>query len=467
MPFDNAVLKQPIPSAEPKVRASSGALSFFFACAFVAAIYARPEDIFPLIGQFRLTFVLGMCAAATFLWSLYTGEVSIVWGREMTLMSWMTLWFTVSVPFAYWKTGSLAVLTQTWLKTALIVFLLAQTLNTLRRIRLVVWTILLSELAVTAYSLAAPHDQAWRFCPTCGVGDRMSGINRGIFYWNYLGVALGMTIPYMAAFFIAKKSAIRSVLLATTLACGSWMLVLTASRSGTMTVALSVVFTLLFVSRDTSRGKAIGALALTALALAILMAPGVFWNRMATLSGDVTNNEQASAVASTNQRFTVLARSIDYTLQRPIFGLGLGNFPIATGGDYGDADSWAASHNTFTEISSEAGIPALLLFLALIATVISNMRKVTTLASRDPQKFELNLLARATFASTLTLVFGLCFANIGYEYFLYVCPVAIAVCIAKVAHQARPHLISAQQLSARFAVGKFDRRLNAQAYGPR
>src|SRR5215831_617186 len=132
MPFDNAVLKQPIPSAEPKVRASSGALSFFFACAFVAAIYARPEDIFPLIGQFRLTFVLGMCAAATFLWSLYTGEVSIVWGREMTLMSWMTLWFTVSVPFAYWKTGSLAVLTQTWLKTALIVFLLAQTLNTLR-----------------------------------------------------------------------------------------------------------------------------------------------------------------------------------------------------------------------------------------------------------------------------------------------------------------------------------------------
>src|SRR5690349_21596552 len=143
-----------VEKANLKARPSSGRLCFFFTCAFVAAIYARPEDIFPIIGQFRVTFVLGVCAGATFLWSLFVGEAPILWHRETRLILWMTVWFTASVPFAYWRTGSLDVLLQSWLKTTFIVFLLAQTLISLSRIRTVIWIILLSELAVTAYSLA-------------------------------------------------------------------------------------------------------------------------------------------------------------------------------------------------------------------------------------------------------------------------------------------------------------------------
>lgn len=437
MTLNAAVVVKPLNCEKSQRFSGDMRLTFFFVCAFIVAIYARPEDIFPVVEQLHLTFALGLAAAITFLLSVYAKNVSISRSHQMNLILLLSVWFVLCVPFAYWRGGSFAVLTQTWLKTALIVFLLEQTVTTLSRVRAVLWTILLSVLAVTAYSLSAPHDQAWRFCPTCGVGDRMSGVNKGFLYWNVLGIALGILIPYIAALFIAKRSAFRSLLLAAAIGCGSWMLVLTASRSGTMTVVLSILLTLVIVTRGTPRGKLIGALALSALGVALLLAPGVFWNRMATLSGDQSNDEQMSAVASTDQRFTVLKRSIDYTLQRPIFGLGLGNFEVATGGDYGDADSWVASHNTFTEISSEAGIPALLLFVTLIASVIESMRRVSR-ATKDstsavPQNVELNLFARATLASTLTLIFGLFFANIGYEYFLYVCPIAIGIAVQNIA----------------------------------
>jgi O-antigen ligase len=416
-------------------------ISFFFISLFIIAIYARPEDIFPAVGHLHLTLALGICATATFLWSVSAGDIALAYPRELCIVLLLTFWFAAGVPFAYWRGGSFDVLTQTWARTLLIFFLLTQTLVTISRIRTVLWAIIFSELAVTAYSLAAPRSETtrWGSCvgPDCGVGSRMSGVNLGILYWNFLGLALAITIPYMAALFIAKRSAMRSLLLAATIACASWMVVLTASRSGTLDVAVSVLLTLLFVCLDTSRGRAIGTALIAALVITIVLAPGIFWSRMATLSGqDYANVAERSAAQSTTERQSLLVRSIDYTLQHPIFGLGLGNFAVASAYDFGGEDAWLASHDTFTEISSEAGVPALLLFLALFLTVLLNMNRVKQATSGDSQKLELNLFARASTASTLSLMFGLFFANITYEYFLYVCPIAIAVAVHRIANRS-------------------------------
>ncbi len=424
---------------ETSVPARGDRLCFFFISLFIVAIYARPEDIFPSVGHLHLTLILGTCAAVTFLWSLSAGDIALAYPRELSIVLLLTFWFAAGVPFAYWRGGSFDVLTQTWARTLLIFFLLTQTLVTLSRIRTVLWAVILSELAVTAYSLAAPRSETWRSCvgPDCGLGNRMSGVNLGILYWNFLGLALAITVPYMAALFIAKRSALRSLLLAATIGSASWMVVLTASRSGTMDVAVSVVLTLVLVCLDTSRGRAIGAALIAALVIAIVLAPGIFWSRMATLSGqDYANLAERSAAQSTDQRQTLLVRSIDYTMEHPLFGLGLGNFEVASAYDFGGQDAWLASHNTFTEVSSEAGIPAVLLFLALFLVVLLNMNRVRQQTSGDPQKLELNLLSRASTASTLSLMFGLFFANITYEYFIYVCPVAVAVAVYRVARGA-------------------------------
>ncbi len=102
---------------------TGAALSFIFVCLFMVAIYARPEDVFPSIAELHLTFLLGVCAAVSFLWCLFSGDVSLTWPRELRLVLLLTMWFAAGVPFAYWRGGSFIVLTQVWLKTALIFFL--------------------------------------------------------------------------------------------------------------------------------------------------------------------------------------------------------------------------------------------------------------------------------------------------------------------------------------------------------
>jgi O-antigen ligase len=408
-------------------------LSFFFIWLFMVAIYARPEDIFPVVGQMHTTFILGACAITTFLWALLVGDMSLVFPRELCLMMLLTAWFIMGVPLAYWRTGSFDVLTQVWLKTLLIFFLLTQTLVSLERIRAVLWAIIYSELAITAYSIAATSQVHW-------ISGRMFGISYGILGGNFLGIAAALTIPYIAALFVTHPSFVKSSVLAASTISMLWMLVLTASRSGLLSVVVSMILTSLLVLRGTSRGKIIGVGIVIALLIAVGAAPNVFWSRMATLSSNddsvgPADASEASAEMSDDHRMAALTRSVNYTLDHPIFGMGLGNMGIASANELGQQvpEAFVGSHNTFTQISSEAGLPALLLFLGLLSTFWRSMKQIGRTEFVGAQGAESNLLARASQASLLSFVFSAFFAHIGYEYFLYTCPIAIGVGIQHVA----------------------------------
>lgn len=405
-------------------------LSFVLIWLFIVAIYARPEDIFPSLDRFHLPLILGICATAALLWSIFFEGTSLEWPRELIVMLLLTAWFAAGVPFAYWRGGSFDVLTQVWLKTLLIFFLLAQTLVTLGRIRAILWAIILSELVVTAYSILASSDVTW-------MAGRMFGVSKGILGWNFLGIAAALTIPYIAALYIVRPSLIKSILLAAATASMFWMLVLTASRSGMIDVVTSVIVTSFFVLRGSSRGRMIGIGIVVALLIAVSFAPSTFWDRMATISGGdsatPSDQVQASANLSTSDRFAVLMRSIDYTATHPVFGLGLGNVGVVGGNELADPESSVGSHNTFAELSAEAGIPALLLFVGLVVIVFKNMTRLGRTNFDTPESAELKLMSRATLASLLSFVVAGCFAHIGYEYFFYTCPVAIAVGLGHVA----------------------------------
>ena len=104
--------------------------------------------------------------------------------------------------------------------------------------------------------------------------------------------------------------------------------------------------------------------------------------------------------------------------------MGIGNFGIASGIDVGQSTAWRSTHNTYAEICSEAGVPALLLFIGLIITTLRNLTKIIrTIAAKDA---ELDLMARATLVSVLSFSFGAIFAHLTYEYYLYYL-IAIAV----------------------------------------
>jgi O-antigen ligase len=418
----------PAQPALPVARDRATKASFFFLWLFTVAIYARPEDMFPAIAPLHLTFVLGLCSGLMYVGAWLSGRVRFLWSREIRIVLLLTAWYALGVPFALWRGGSLEVLTQVWSKTLLIFVLLTQTLVTVKRIQLLLWVIILSELVVTSFSIIQSSRVVW-------VGERMSGVNQGILGWNFLGIEAALTIPYIAALFITERSVLSTSLLAASSLSMLWMLVLTASRGGLLNVVWSTLLTLLLVLRGRSRGRLAGIAIVAALLAAVSFAPQVFWERLGTVwnnSETYTDAVQASAEESTQDHFAVLDRSISYTLEHPVFGLGLGNFQVASGLQLGQPSAWMGTHNTFTEVSSEAGVPALGLLLALLLTAIVNMRNTNRSFARNPGGLDLSIMSRATLVSLFSFIFGAFFAHLAYEYYLFY-PVAIAVGIHSIA----------------------------------
>ena len=409
-------------AAVPADRNRSTRASFIFLWLFTVAIYARPEDIVPMLAPLHLTFVLGLCSGLAYLSAMLIGRVRFRWDREVRIVLLLTAWYAMGLPFALWRGGSFEVFTQVWLKTLVIFVLLTQTLVTEKRIHMLLWAIILSGLVVTSYSIIQSSRVVW-------VGERMSGVNQGILGWNFLGIEVALTIPYIAAMIISHRSVVSTVLLAAASLSMLWMLVLTASRSGLLNVLWSTFWTSLLVLRGRSRGRLVGIGIAVALFVVISLAPQVFWERLGTvwnISEAHLDAVQESAEESTQDHWAVLERSVAYTLEHPVFGLGLGNFQVASGLQLGQPSAWMGTHNTFTEVSSEAGLPALGLLLALLATAIIHMRRTVRVLGRNPGSSDLLLMARATLASLLSFAFGAFFAHLAYEYYLFY-PVAIAV----------------------------------------
>jgi O-antigen ligase len=115
----------------------------------------------------------------------------------------------------------------------------------------------------------------------------------------------------------------------------------------------------------------------------------------------------------------LLENSLKYTAEYPVFGVGIGNFSVYNGHQIHRPDAWLGTHNTFTQLSSEAGIPALALFVWLFWTTLSRMRKIDVELPRNEKSIELRSLANAARASILTAIFAGFFAHIAYTYLYY------------------------------------------------
>lgn len=404
-------VEKTLPAAVPM--SQGGKLAFVFLWLFTFAVFGRPEDIVSSIGILHLPMVLGISAAVLLCCALLAGTVRFRMPGELATVLLLTCWFILGVPFAYWHGGSAQVLMDIWFKTLLSFFLLTQTMTSVERIKKIIWAILLSELLSTAASILLQGKGAEE------VGERLAGVNQGLFGWNFLGIALSVTIPFIAMLYITERSYLRTAILLATLGSSMWMLVLTASRGGFVGVLFSIILTWFYVLRGKTKGRILGIIIALCLVVSVAKAPGVFFARLQTLwnsDAPSSNSETLSAEDSTAEREALVRHAVTYTLQNPIVGVGVGNFPVINGKLYG-ASGWYGTHNTFLQFSSETGIPGLLMFLFLLATMYKHSRKCAELfAGVDEQ---VRLLGRAAQVSILSLIVAGFFAHIAYEYLIY------------------------------------------------
>jgi O-antigen ligase len=150
------------------------------------------------------------------------------------------------------------------------------------------------------------------------------------------------------------------------------------------------------------------AAAVLALLLLPVLIPSHYGIRLA---GIINPSMDPLDKGSAEVRRQILIMSLKLTATHPLFGVGPGQFENIT-------QTWFLTHNTYTQLSSEVGIPGLILFVLILRQVFRNLRDVhkTERFRTDPQVQIFTSALRASFAGYLV---GAFFASYGYELFIY------------------------------------------------
>jgi O-antigen ligase len=194
---------------------------------------------------------------------------------------------------------------------------------------------------------------------------------------NDLSAHLLFIIPFMIAVALSTDvpKLMRFSLVAFTF-MGLSQILGTASRGAMVAVVAVTVYVLI---RGSGRQRfAFSVLIVLAGGALFVMLSSHSANRLATLFADDSEATTNEAVGSKATRQYLLQKSIEYTMQHPFLGVGPGEFGDIEGfaaRAAGYRGAWQVTHNAYTEISSEAGIPALICILGALVVTARSLRK--------------------------------------------------------------------------------------------
>jgi O-antigen ligase len=141
--------------------------------------------------------------------------------------------------------------------------------------------------------------------------------------------------------------------------------------------------------------------------------------------------EVGKAVGSTQARKNLLKASLIMTMQNPLLGVGPGMFNVAASEDPYTARvlfaAWKETHNTFTQVSSETGIPGLLLYLGAMGSCFYIAIRVFRDTKHRPGMELHRKLAYCLLVACINYAVGGMFGSSAYNFFL---PTLAGLCAA-------------------------------------
>jgi O-antigen ligase len=316
----------------------------------------------------------------------------------------LTIWMMVGVPFAVWRGGALNALLDVWIVAVITFFVIACNVNTIRKIR----------IAVAALA--------------CGLGITMFGaVVKGTLHYGRLGIP-------GTRFGDANDLALVCVMGLPLLGFACLNRVAWPVRLFAMGAVPALLYTFL---RTGSRGGMVGLVAVSLIlffktsvrnkmklagfaAAVILIAPFVTSRevierfmlfRTTFDDGRRPEGMAEGATDSANARKELLIQSLRITGRHPIFGVGMNNFAVAEN-DLALAagklrGSWHVTHNMYTQWSSEAGIPAALMVIAMLISCWKMLTRVERARFSSLPADEQQYAANLAFAFKASL-FGYC-----------------------------------------------------------
>jgi O-antigen ligase len=239
------------------------------------------------------------------------------------------------------------------------------------------------------------------------------------FYANSNELALALTA--IIAFFIYltfQKSAVKVLLGAAGFLGDIYFLLKTGSRGGFLAFAAIIVFSLLF-----SAGHRIRILSMVLLLpVLIVFVPADTLQRLTYIFADpatatIRTDTDTAALMSQIQRTQLFWKSVHMTIEHPILGVGVGEFPDAVyQNDVVNHTRSAAlgTHNSYTQVGAECGIPALLVYLLILVTAIRMNYRIYKRTQTDPRMSFFPTAALCLLTATVGFAVGSAFHHVAW-----------------------------------------------------
>ena len=239
---------------------------------------------------------------------------------------------------------------------------------------------------------------------------RLEGALSGIYgNPNDLALIIDLSLPLCLALALTTRSHWIKLAWAVAMLAMIYAVLLTASRSGAIALLVVAVVCLWYLGIKSRRYYLVLLIPIAVIAIWFVGGMALLDRFGQTGIDPLTNGHTSAASASALQRKELLFQSLRVTVQHPLLGVGPGNFTVSSG-------IWAVTHNSYTQISAEGGLPAFILYLLIFSQGLVNL---TYIKSYTKAEKETQLFVVALQASLAAYLVGSFFASMAYQLFPY------------------------------------------------
>ena len=382
---------------------------------FLAVYFVRPEDWIPGLKGIPLAKITGILIFLAMVFPV----LKIRWNlpQEIIFLTLLVAQLWVAAIFSpVWKGRAVGVIVD-FSKVLPLVIVIYGVVRSMARLR---WILFVQAASVATIAMESIISRQ----TTRG---RLEGVLQGIYRDpNDLAVLIDLALPLCLALALTTGSFWKKLAWVVMMLAMIYAVFLTASRAGAIAFAVATLMCVWKLGAKRRRVSLILLMPLTVL---------VFWlytGNLLRVRFEQGNEHQTSEAYDSSQgRLRLLTQSLKVTAQHPLLGVGPGNFEIVSG-------MWHVTHNTYTQMSAEGGIPAFLFYVLIFWRAICNLRVVGhTNTTRGIRLFSIALEA-----SLAAYLVGSFFLTHGYELFPY-CLVVYTSALLLIARRDR--LVSSRE----------------------
>jgi O-antigen ligase len=403
----------------PQEEGALHSLGLFLLLVFLFLSYSRLLDL--LLSSVRIALITSVLV---FTVVLMTGGLQrALFSRAGVALSLFTAWLLLAVPFSYWPGGSVQLITDQWSKSFFEFIIIVGILRSLKECRLALYAVAAATIAIEVMCLLMGNTVLYgRLTVDVGVLGNP----------NDLAQLLLMGLPFIMLMAVTETT---GPLLRAFAVLSVFGALIYASRTGSRSGMVCFVFLVLFVIVSSSwknKMKVLGGLALCGV-LVLPLISSEQRSRYLTLFQDESQEglgtNELSAIDSKETRRQLLQAGIDLTLDHPLVGVGPGVFEAAEAAfaqQTGQRGQWHETHNTYTQVSTEAGIPGFVLYVAVLVISLRITRSVYK-AARSRGLTEAAHMAYCLALSLIVFAVTGFFASVAYLTYL---PMLAGLCTA-------------------------------------